>query len=222
MRWAIGISVALHIMALSLVFVNGSREKGYPVANVIRVNLASPPAARGVAKPAVDQTTQAKSAKVEKQIETPRVAEINQKKKPKKQPAKPEPAIQKNETPDTETHNKNKGLPQGVELGSAFGSARLDASGFDSPYYLNILFSKIDNQWDNPYEGDQGIQCTIYFVVGRDGKIIDSAIEKSSGISAYDQAALRAILGCKPPPLPNQFDSEELGIHLEFSYTPYQ
>ena len=222
MRWAIGISVAFHIMALSLVFINGSHEKGYPVANVIRVNLTSPPAARGVPKPAVEQATQTKTAKVEKQPENTRVAEINPKKKPKKQAAKPEPAVQKNETPDTETHNKNKGLPQGVELGAAFGGARLDATGFDSPYYLNILFSKIDNQWDNPYEGDQGISCTIYFVVGRDGKIIDSAIEKSSSISAYDQAALRAVLGCKPPPLPNQFDSEELGIHLEFTYSPYQ
>ena len=222
MRWAIGVSVALHIMALSLVFINGSHEKGYPVSNILRVSITSPPAAKGVPKPAVEQSTQQKAAKVEKQVESPRVAEINQKKKPKKTPAKPEPAVQKNETPDNETRNKNKGLPQGVELGAAFGGARLDATGFDSPYYLNILFNKIDGQWDNPYGGDQAIQCTIYFVVGREGKIIDSAIEKSSGISAYDQAALRAVLGCKPPPLPNQFDSEELGIHLEFTYSPYQ
>ena len=223
MRWAIGVSLALHLMALSLVFLNGSHEKGYPAPNIIRVNLASPPASRGVPKPAVEQpAAQTKTAKVEKQPEAPRVAEINPKKKPKKQPAKPEPAVQKKETPDAETRNKNKGLPNGVELGSAFGSARLDANGFDAPYYLNILFNKIDNLWDNPYEGEQGIACTIYFVVGRDGKLIDSAIEKSSGISAYDQAALRAVLGSKPPPLPNQYESDELGIHLEFTYTPYQ
>ena len=96
------------------------------------------------------------------------------------------------------------------------------AAGFDSPYYLNILFNKINNLWDNPFEGQEQIKCVIYFVVGREGKIIDSAIETSSGISAYDQAALRAVLGCKPPRLPNQFDSPELGIHLEFLYTPYE
>jgi TonB family protein len=63
--------------------------------------------------------------------------------------------------------------------------------------------------------------CIIYFVVDRSGRISDSAIEKSSGMPAYDQAALRAVLASKPPPLPNQFGSDELGIHLEFKYIPY-
>ncbi len=116
---------------------------------------------------------------------------------------------------------ERKGLPEGVELGSEFGSARLDATGFDSPYYLNVLFSKIRNRWDNPYEGIDTVGCTIYFVIDRKGKIVDSAIENSSGLSAYDHAALRAVLAAKPPPLPNQFGSEELGIHLQFRYLPY-
>ncbi len=229
MRWAIAISVALHLAALALVFKTpGVEERKYPSAMIVR--LASPPPARGVPNPPPAQKTvepakpQPKKQKVEQVTKDTRVAEVNPKKKPKKpEQPKPVPTTTREEPSAQDIRDaKSKGLPQGVDLGSEFGGARLDAMGFDSPYYLNILFNKIRNAWDNPFEGDNKIQCTIYFVVSREGKVVDSAIETSSGIVAYDQAALRAVLASKPPPLPNQFDSEELGIHLEFQYIPYQ
>jgi len=172
MKWAIIASLILHSIALSFVIIApSSGQKGYPASNVIRVNLSSPPPARGVPKPAIENTEPApsKAAKVEKQPETARVAEINKQKRPKKNQSKPQPAIE-NKEPAKESSDKNKGLPQGVELGSAFGGARLDASGFDSPYYLNILFNKINSLWDNPFEGKDPIKCVIYFVVGREVK----------------------------------------------------
>jgi TonB family protein len=189
------------------------------------VRLASPPPARGVEKPAVAKTETKNKSKTIKKPEAPktetRVAEVNKRKKPKRKQTETKPARQNDtEAPKTQTQEK-QGLPEGVELGSEFGSARLDAAGFDSPYYLNIVFSKISRGWDNPFEGGDTVSCIIYFVIDRRGKISDSAIENSSGLPAYDQAALRAVLGSKPPPLPNQFGSEELGIHLEFRYIPY-
>jgi len=192
---------------------------------VMMVRLASPPPARGVEKPATVKTeTKTKSKTINKpepQKPETRGAEGNKNKKPARKKTETKPARQpETETPTTQTQEK-QGLPEGVELGSEFGSARLDAAGFDSPYYLNIVFSKIRRSWDNPFEGRDSISCVIYFVIDRQGKISDSAIENSSGLPAYDQAALRAVLGSKPPPLPNQFGSEELGIHLEFRYIPY-
>jgi len=224
MRLAIISSMIVHMVFFGFVFRNSSEKmRDYPP--VMMVRLASPPPARGVEQPVVTKTEDKKPSKIIKKIETPktetRVAEVNKRKKPARKKAETEPARQtETEAPKTQ-ESKKQGLPDGVELGSEFGSARLDASGFDSPYYLNIVFSKIRRSWDNPFEGGDTVSCIIYFVIDRQGRISDSAIESSSGLSAYDQAALRAVLGSKPPPLPNQFGSEELGIHLEFRYIPY-
>jgi TonB family protein len=186
------------------------------------VHLASPPPSLGVQNPRIEQT-QAQAVKPKK-IESPqdeaRMAEVNRLKRPKRQQPKAIPLPEEPNPSKEIAESKSRGLPEGVDLGSEFGFARLDATGFDSPYYLNVLFGKIRNQWENPFEGPDTVQCTIYFVISRDGKIIDSAIEKPSGISAYDQAALRAVLSSRPPPLPGQFGSDELGIHLEFQYIP--
>lgn len=223
MRWAIVASFIIHGFFFGLVFKSSDgKSSTYP--RIIPVRLASMPVAKGVKKPVVKETASRKTKKTEK-IETPqdktRMAEVNRRKKPGKKQATPKPAVEETETAEEPTNDRNKGLPEGVELGSEFGSARLDAVGFDSPYYLNVLFSKVRNRWDNPYEGLDSVGCTIYFVINRRGKISDSAIEKSSGYVAYDQAALRAVLAAKPPPLPTQFNSDELGIHLEFKYIPY-
>ena len=223
MRWAIATSFVIHAFFIGLVFKgSGGEANVYP--KVIPVRLTSMPAAKGTNKPSVPAETVSKSKKTEK-IETPsnktRMAEVSPRKKPKKAQPEPKPAVEETEPALDSDADRTKGLPEGVELGSEFGSARIDASGFDSPYYLNVLFSKIRGRWDNPYEGSDSVACVIYFVVDRRGKISDSAIEKSSGFPAYDQSALRAILAANPPPLPNQFASDELGIHLEFKYIPY-
>ncbi len=226
MKWAIYASIFLHCIALAFVFRHSSlKQKGYPP--VMMVHLSSPPPILGVQNPQAPQPSptavKAKPKTPEPPPKDARTAEINPKKKPKKTQPKEVPQAKENtqQAPSTQ-ELKSKGLPEGVELGSEFGFARLDASGFDSPYYLNILFSKIRNQWENPYDGSDGIACTIYFVLNRDGQVIDNAIEKSSGIPAYDQSALRAVLSAKAPPLPNQFGSDQLGIHLEFQYIPNQ
>jgi len=223
MRWAVIGSVILHGFFIGLVFKNSDGRTGaYP--RVIPVRLASLPPSKGAEKPAAAQQTASKSAGKKQKITAPtdksRMTEVNSKKRPKKTSAETsKPAAEEESKKSIE--GRSRGLPDGVELGSEFGSAVLDGVGFDSPYYLNVLFSKIRNGWDNPYEGADSIGCMVYFVIDRRGKIVDSAIEKSSGFAAYDQSALRAVLSAKPPPLPNQFNSDELGIHLEFRYIPY-
>ncbi len=226
MRLAIISSMILHSVFIGLVF-KGSEKKIAEYPPVMMVRLATPPAVKGIAKPASveasKKTSTKKIDKAERSKEKPRMTEVNKRKKPerKKKTPRPEAEIKQESVAEKTDESENKGLPEGVELGSEFGSARLDVAGFDSPYYLNVLFSKIRNRWDNPYEGIDTIHCTIYFAVDRKGRIIDSAIENSSGLSAYDYAALRAVLAARPPPLPNQFGSEELGIHLQFRYLPY-
>jgi len=227
MRWAIAVSIVLHMAALSLVF-KAPRADVWAYPRSINVNLiSSPPPLKGVQNPASSKAVVPEQKKVQKKVEKPpeetRMAELNPKKKPRREQPKPEPPPPKEETRREEkAESRSEGLPDGVELGSEFGSARLDAAGFDSPTYLNILFGKIRREWDNPFEGDESIKCVIFFVVGRDGHLLDSAIESPSGIEAYDQAALRAVLSTRPQPLPGQFELDELGIHLEFTYIPYE
>jgi TonB family protein len=224
MRWAVISSLIFHGIFFGFMLKNKSdKTSKYPP--VMMVRLTGPPPARGVQKPAVKttpKTTPKKTQKTEPQKPETRVAEVNPKRKPKRRQQETKPP-QTKEEPQTQeaVGEQRKGLPEGVDLGSEFGSASIDAAGFDSPYYLNVVFSKIRRAWDNPVESTDTVSCTIYFVIDRRGKISDSSIENSSSIAAYDQAALRAVLAAKPPPLPNQFGSEELGIHLEFRYIPY-
>ena len=225
MKWAVISSLIIHGVCFGFILRNGS-EKMNKYPHVMMVRLSSPPPAKGVERPVVKKTEEPAPKKT-KQVETPktetRIAEVNKKKKPSRKPPEPKSASVQKEKAETQEMGKpdNPGLPEGVDLGSEFGSARIDAAGFDSPYYLNVVFSKIRRAWDNPFQGSDTVSCIIYFVIDRRGKISDSSIEGSSGLAAYDQAALRAVLGAKPPPLPNQFGSEELGIHLEFRYIPY-
>jgi TonB family protein len=224
MKWAIIASLVLHLAILSLVFKTPrSGERKYPPVMIVR--LASPPPLRGVQQPAVQQTSAPEAAKVQKKAEKPpedtRTVDVSKKKKPRRE-QKPTPEPPKEETNRQTQESQSKGLPEGVDLGSEFGAARLDAAGFESPTYLNILFGKIRSNWDNPFEGGDSIKCTIYFAINRDGKIFDAAVESPSGIEAYDQSALRAILTTKAPPLPNQFELSELGIHLVFRYIPFE
>ncbi|MEO0084994.1 MAG: TonB family protein, partial [candidate division WOR-3 bacterium] len=64
-------------------------------------------------------------------------------------------------------------------------------------------------------------KCTIFFIIERDGTITQAKIETSSKNSIYDQSALRAVLATRNlPPLPQEYQSNQLKIHLEFEYQP--
>lgn len=98
----------------------------------------------------------------------------------------------------------------------------LDSSQFPYIYYLRILKNKIYENWSPPVVEDttEKLQdVVIQFKILKNGKIVDSRIEKSSGIGFFDQSALRAVILASPlPPLPEEFEEEFLGVHLGFSY----
>lgn len=92
----------------------------------------------------------------------------------------------------------------------------LDAPYFPFNYYLTQILSFISSNWYKP-PVLEGTHCIIYFVISKSGRIIDAKVEKSSENSAFDRAALRAVLASNPlPPLPFDFYEEKLGIHLRF------
>lgn len=98
----------------------------------------------------------------------------------------------------------------------------LDSSQFPYIYYLRVLKNKIYENWSPPVVEDatEKLQdVVIQFKILKNGEIVDSRIEKSSGIGFFDQSALRAVILASPlPPLPEEFEEEFLGVHLGFSY----
>ena len=95
-----------------------------------------------------------------------------------------------------------------------------DALGYS--YYLNIILSKISENWYNPYMGQsRTLLATVYFIIERDGTVKEVKLETGSGDGPYDMSCTRALLVTeKLPPLPPEFKGERLKLHLEFEYKP--
>jgi protein TonB len=106
----------------------------------------------------------------------------------------------------------------GLSTGGGAGSgSTLDVSDFCCPDYLATMIDRIRSAWQQN-QGTTG-DCTIKFMIQRNGEITQATVEKSSGSSILDIAALRAVLGTKTlNPLPSAYTNPTLGVHLTFEY----
>ena len=133
---------------------------------------------------------------------------------PKPQPKKKaEKSVPKEEKKESE----KKGLPDGLpDINPEIytGSGR----GFNYSYYLNILLSKIAQNWNNPYKNkDVILKSIVYFEVDENGLISNIRIEVNSGDEIYNESTIIAVaLTKKLPPLPEEFSDDYLKVHLEF------
>jgi TonB family protein len=109
----------------------------------------------------------------------------------------------------------------GVATGIAdvpVGSAGVTGIEGDFPYTLYIENMKrlIGTHWFRPQVA-AGAAVTIYFEIERDGTIRNVKPESSTGNTAADRAAQRAVLEASPlPPLPFAYNGTFLGVHLTF------
>ncbi len=129
--------------------------------------------------------------------------------KPKK-PAEPEPREGKENKPLDVTVKKEK-----VEETSVV----VDAPRFPFSYYLGAIERKVSDNWFSAsVEHGKSLSCTVFFRLNRSGRISGLRLQKGSGDSYFDRAALRAIKSSVPfPPLPGAFDEPALGIHFRFA-----
>lgn len=109
--------------------------------------------------------------------------------------------------------------------GSGFGGGSGDPFGVESfpfTYYLQMVSDKISSNWFTSLvdPGSSGqFQAQVYFRIFRNGQVSDLRVESSSGVQAFDLAALRAVQSSSPfPPLPNEYNGQYLGIHLIFEH----
>ncbi|TAK00697.1 MAG: TonB C-terminal domain-containing protein [Candidatus Manganitrophaceae bacterium] len=102
----------------------------------------------------------------------------------------------------------------------ATGTAALNASLFKFPYYLKSIENKISGQWAPPPSllQEEIVGAIVQFNVTRRGLIESVEIEKSSGNTQFDQAALRAVYNASPlPPLPEGLTDDPLKVHFSFT-----
>ena len=115
-----------------------------------------------------------------------------------------------------ETGARGQGF--GLSTGGGQGSgSRLDVADFCCPDYIVSMVQRVRANWVQQAEVP-GLTI-VKFTIQRDGSITDAEVEKSSGYTALDLAALRAIVGSRQfAPLPAAYPNSTLGVHLNFEY----
>ena len=115
-----------------------------------------------------------------------------------------------------ETGARGQGF--GLSTGGGAGSGSyLDVGNFCCPDYLATMVNLIQSHW-SPTAEVAG-ETIIRFTIGRDGTISDVSLEKSSGYTALDLTAQRAVYMTRQlPALPAGYSNPTLGVHLNFQY----
>ena len=91
-------------------------------------------------------------------------------------------------------------------------------SEFDFPEYLLELRDRIEQNWLPP-SSMETLSTTVFFRIGRDGKIVRVFVEKPTQNIRFDASAQKAVIACDPfSPLPDGFKNDNLGVHFEFIY----
>lgn len=104
-------------------------------------------------------------------------------------------------------------------FGGGYGDPLGNAS-FPFTYYLQIIIDRVSSNWFTAtshldYSGEY--QSVIYFKILRNGQVADLKIEQPSELPALDLTARRAVELAAPfPPLPRDFESDYLVVHLIF------
>jgi TonB family protein len=134
--------------------------------------------------------------------------------KPKKKPAP---------VPEEEPAAPAAQLPAApVGAAGLRGEVAVDAANFEFTYYLLVIRNRIASVWSPPAglaPGGEQIRTVVYFRITRSGEIAEIRLEKPSGVSFFDQSAIRAVTIANPmPPLPLGFSAPDLGVHFGFEF----
>lgn len=126
-------------------------------------------------------------------------------------------------TPPTEPEHSQPDNNSQQPIGSpAVTDIRVDHPDFHFLYYLNLIRYRIQENWRPPQSSARpDTKAMVRFHIARNGAIKQVALEHPSGNFLFDQSAQRAVqLIQRFPPLPEEFQEEELVVHLEFEGLP--
>jgi TonB family protein len=137
-----------------------------------------------------------------------------------KQPSPPEPPKPAVPPSPSVPETKDHPLPQEqAAVHPPVATATMAVPHFKYPFYQAQIERRIGALWSPPplEVGSEGEETIVSFQLNRSGRIEDVKIEKSSGNSFYDQAALRAVYEADPlPPWPEGLHTDSLKIYFRF------
>jgi len=133
-----------------------------------------------------------------------------EKKKVEEEPREERPAAQ---VEKPEKSNAGKSTIGGEDI-------QLDVEEFPFSYYLAIVQSRIQTNWEPPVTPSRRAwkkRTVVHFRIQRNGRITEIRILDGSGDYLYDQSCLRAVTLSNPlPPLPFDFSKQSLGVGFAF------
>jgi len=214
------LSMAFHAMvAIMLIVLPVPFQRALSLPPVYQVNL--------VTLPGPPEEVKAPEPPKAPEITKPKVVSkpLPELKKSPRELAKKEtvtPTPKKSKPPGSKTPKAEAAIKSKEEIASVpsiTATAAAEAPDFKFGFYTKLIERKIGEAWSPPrIERDYDTkEVVVTFVIITTGKVQEIQVEKSSGNTFFDQAALRAVYMANPlPPLPRGFRDPHLKIHFSF------
>ncbi len=209
--WTVGVSLGVHLLAVIFLALGPlvRPRTSFTSGRTITIRVAPPlPRARPAspAPPAAAKPPAPAPAKKLPPSKPPKKATPTA-------PASTEPAAPP--AAAAATPSTANGAAGGLSVQGA-SVAGIDAAYFPFDYYVSQMLNRLSANWYRP-PAPPGTGCVVRFTVAKSGRILSAEVERPSGQAAFDRAALRAVLSSNPlPPLPFEYNENELGVHLRF------
>ena len=206
------------VMTISLGAGTGGPQSGgmTPMGNRPVQTTAPAPVREAVRPPAVkppEMTVPRPGARPARTTPAPRVAQAPDEARGQK-PTRGTEIRTGSAVAETGTRGQGFGLSTG---GSSGSGSTLDVADFCCPDYLMLMTDRIRGNWNQQSEASGRV--VVRFVIQRDGSLTDVIVERTSGFSALDIGAQRAVAVTRQlPPLPAAFPNPTLTVHLNFEY----
>jgi periplasmic protein TonB len=114
---------------------------------------------------------------------------------------------------DTGVQSDSIGLSTG---GGGGTGGQMNLGNFCCPAYIQEMLRVVQRNWQ---QNQTSRGATIMrFVIDRQGNLSNIEVARSSGNFLLDQAAQRALLSTRLPPLPREYTNPTLTVNLQFNF----
>ena len=213
--WTVGLSVGVHVLFILILLASplarpkATLKLGRTVTIKVTPGL---PGHKAAPKPALPAS--AKPEAPLKKLPPPVAPKKKAEAKPEKSAAAPAP--EKASEPASSQDPSVGGANGAAGIATGASVQGLDAAYFPFDYYVTQFLNRLSANWYKP-PAPGGTSCVVRFTITKSGRITDVEIQTPSPYPAFDRAALRAVLSSNPlPPLPFEFNENQLGVHLKF------
>jgi len=105
--------------------------------------------------------------------------------------------------------------------GAGTGRTSISVSRFPYAWYTSIIQGKISSNWKQPSDrlvDEDALTARVSFRISRNGSVDAITVRRSSGMTAVDQSATKAVRASAPfPPLPDDYRENTLDVTIDFT-----